>query len=609
VCSSDLIAAGRPGDAAAPLGRADRLGTGDPTDRALLVELLTARRAEAPKLTDLLALTRLLPDSVAAAANAAAALVDAGRPAAAHAVARRALVLEPGRIEPAITLTTALLRTGLPDAAYAVSRRALRSSPGDSGAWAAAALAAARVDSHGAAAHGVRAALVLDPREPSALGLAIEIASRRATGSGDGAAGVDATAGIDAARRRVRLAPGDAASWLGLAAALIAARRHEPARDPARRAAALTPGDSNAWDGLAVAEAGPLGLDGGVSARDRALAIDPDHAGARFRRSIDWLCRGRLPEAWEDYDAGLRAPAGVAPPRHGTWRFTQRIWTGEPLAGRAVLVTAEQGVGDQILFASALPTLIGNAGRVIVEAEPRLASLFARSFPAADVVPWTLPPDRPDPRLTAPDIALRVAMGSLNRHLRPRLADLPAQNTYLRAAPEEMLRRQEWLAALPAGRRVGLSWRSMKPKTAARPEEALGPTDLAPLARLAGITWVDLQYDEDAAERAALGLPLHHCPDLDLKDDLDGAAGLIASLDAVVTINNTVMNLAGALGRPTYGLIRDYSWPRLGTGAWPLIPAIRGFVAAHRASWDRSIHALAAALARDLGLALSSPPA
>src|SRR5258706_391163 len=113
---------------------------------------------------------------------------------------------------------------------------------------------------------------------------------------------------------------------------------------------------------------------------DRLLAANPDLHEARFNRALAKLKLGRFAEAWPDYEARKLSRSNyIARP------FTFREWQGEPLAGKTVLVYAEQGLGDEIMFASCLPEIIARAGECVLECSPRLEGLMRRSFPGQTV--------------------------------------------------------------------------------------------------------------------------------------------------------------------------------------------------------------------------------
>ena len=146
------------------------------------------------------------------------------------------------------------------------------------------------------------------------------------------------------------------------------------------RAAALQPDlvAAQANLGLALQEQGQF--ETALAHYNRLIEAHPDIAEYRWNRGIALLSRGDYAHGWEDYE--LRDARGTgAPPRV----FPYPVWRGEALDDAALLVYAEQGLGDEIMFASCLPDLLARDIRCVVECEQRLAALFERSFPAARV--------------------------------------------------------------------------------------------------------------------------------------------------------------------------------------------------------------------------------
>jgi len=272
-------------------------------------------------------------------------------------------------------------------------------------------------------------------------------------------------------------------------------------------------------------------------------------------------------------------------------------WAGEPLEGRNIFVWAEQGVGDQIMFAGLLPDLLATGAKAIVEADARLLSLLKRSFPEprflARGVPTTVPEaERPH---------FQVARGSLCRWLRPRLDLFPGHGGYLRADGERVRRlRDRYRAELPGRMLVGVSWRG-----GSRGPDLLRSIPLerwTPILRLAGFAFVSLQYGEDAPEiedaRGRLGIEVSSDPEIDRMNDLDGLAAQAAAMDLVLSIDNTTAHMAGALGRPVWILLpSEPNWRWRATGQrshW--YPTARLFRQPGRGDWDCVLAAMREAL-------------
>ena len=322
-------------------------------------------------------------------------------------------------------------------------------------------------------------------------------------------------------------------------------------------------------------------FDDALSLYDRAIACEPGNAQAKLNRAIVHFLRGDLPKAWPDYAARLKIP-GKAP------CDDRRIpaWTGTPLHGERLLVTAEQGVGDQIMFASLFPELAARAveegGTLILECEKRLLPLFSRSFPHAVLRAsrieskggiatahhdWMAGEGRP---------TAAIEMGSLPQLLRPTLGDFPAPHRYLAADASEV---QFWREELPfAGRRpwIGICWRSGKSGGGRATQYAPLPTWAQFIRTLPG-SIISVQYDATPDELFLLeklsGRRIYQPENLDQKNELDRTAAMLQSLDAVVSAPTAVSWLSAAGGVPTAKILYDTSWTAFGRPHEPFAPA------------------------------------
>jgi tetratricopeptide (TPR) repeat protein len=291
----------------------------------------------------------------------------------------------------------------------------------------------------------------------------------------------------------------------------------------------------------------------------QALALAPRDQALRMHYGLYCLGRERYEPGWSLYES--RWTSGVYPERD--WGEGKLLWRGEALAGRHLLLWGEQGIGDQILYGTMLREAIALAGpgRVTVAVTDRLVPLFSRALSDLDVAVTIR-----EGAAAAAD--LHCPFGSLGGLLRKSPADFMGHDgAYLRADTaqrDELRRRYEALGA--AGNRVlGLSWRSANPKLAS--SKSLDLAMLAPLFALPGITWVSVQYGDASGEIAASGLPLHVDGNIDSLKDLDGYAAQLSALDGIVSVSNSAVHMAGALGVPCELLLargrgRLWYWPR-----------------------------------------------
>lgn len=353
--------------------------------------------------------------------------------------------------------------------------------------------------------------------------------------------------------------------WLGHLGDPVRAENHFT------RALFLRPGFDIAQSNLGIALQDQGRHDEAIALYERSIAARPEPQEYRWNRAIALLAIGRFDTGWEDYELRKRRPDA----RRLHKAFKLPDWDGGPLAGRSILVYAEQGVGDEIMFASCLPEVVAQAGACVIECDARLAPLFERSFPQARIA------HRADAkrnwRELYPGLELQSANASLPRFLRRRPEDFPAHAGYLRADPAAV---EDWRARLQQagrGRHVGLSWRAGTLSTRG-PLRSMALETLAPLFSLPDTTFVILQRDLTDAERASLaGRDNVLIPDMPA--DLDALAALVCALDLLVAMPSTLVHLAGALGRPAWGLLsRMPEWRYGVTGErMPWYPSLRMF--------------------------------
>lgn len=331
-----------------------------------------------------------------------------------------------------------------------------------------------------------------------------------------------------------------------------------------------------------------------VEAGRRYMAIKPEHREARWDLALQELAVGEIEPGWEGYAARWSHPF------YSKWRYNLPAseWAGEDLTGKHIVVWREQGVGDEIMFASCLPDLIAAAGRVTLACTDRLMSIFARSFPQADVI---------DAKRIAPpnaesiDLDYHTAIGALPRFLRPTVASFPARADYLTADPARAALWRDRVASLPQGTRVGISWRSGM-MTAKRAKGYATLDQWGPLLSTPGAVFVNLQYDDCTLALATaedlFGVRVHTFPDLNLRDDFEGSAGLISNLDLVITIGNAVGELSAALGVPTWRLSPSpiAEWTMLGTDRRPWFPSMRVCQARTADDWSGLVSRVASEL-------------
>ena len=337
----------------------------------------------------------------------------------------------------------------------------------------------------------------------------------------------------------------------------------------------------------------------------RALALTPGDPQIRTRRAIQLLTAGRIDEGWALREARLEARDAIEhrrrPPR----------WDGAPLAGRGLLVTAEEGIGDEILFASCVPDVIKASSRCVLECDPRLLGVFRRSFPTALVEPVRRTGDRFKPVQSYdwlrknPPVDLAIESGSLFRHFRPDLASYGNAGPYLTADPARVTYWRERLATLGPGLKIGFSWRS-KELSRFRNSHYTTLDDWAELFQVPDTGFVSMQYgngwaEEIAAAHDRFGREITVFEDADLSDDFETIFALSAALDLIICPSSTVSWVGGALGVPTWVVHLRPNFTRLGTDGFPGFPSMRSFSKTVLEPWSVCFQPVKTALIDRLG--------
>lgn len=307
------------------------------------------------------------------------------------------------------------------------------------------------------------------------------------------------------------------------------------------------PQDAFALNNLAQLYVNTAQPEKAINCAERAIEIDPDMPDARYNRGMAKLQMGEWSEGWEGYDYHL------GPLMKRKERVYGRIprWTG--VKGLTLVAYGEQGIGDEISFASCIPDA-AKENKVIVECDSRLTGLFRRSFGDMGVDVYGT---RNDNGINWPakyEIDASVAFGSLPRYYRNKDEDFTGK-PYLVADPERRLQWRALLDSLGGKIKVGIAW-SGGLKNTGKHRRSLVIGDLMPILRQ-DATFISLQY-KDAPEIAQLerdhGIKIHNWPHATQTKDYDDTAALVAELDLVITVTQAVVHLAGGLGVPCWVL-------------------------------------------------------
>ncbi len=323
-----------------------------------------------------------------------------------------------------------------------------------------------------------------------------------------------------------------------------------------------------------------------LDAYAEALVRSPSDRQIRVNRAVARLHAGRFAEAWQDAAWALEPEHSVLAPA----RRLPSLSMLPDLTGRTVLVVQEEGLGDTLQFLRYLPLLMGRGARVVVAVPRELTRLMRTVAGIAEI---------PDGDAPVPRHDFHTSFNGLPRAFETTLETIPCDVPYLAADPALVA---HWSRRLPATQalRVGLVWAGQ-----ARPwlpgftgldrRRSASVAMLAPLAAVRGVQFVSLQKGPAAAETR----PFDMVDVMDDVRDFADTAAIVAKLDVVVSVDTSVVHLAGAMGKPVFLLDRyDNCWRWLsGREDSPWYPSLRIFRQQRVGEWGQVVARVAAALA------------
>jgi tetratricopeptide (TPR) repeat protein len=424
---------------------------------------------------------------------------------------------------------------------------------------------------------------------------------------------------VAAFRRALALDPTDANSYSGLGVVQTEARRFDEAEASCREAIRLDPDlveahqnlgnvffARNHYDEALACYATAIRLrpdspdlhynvgltfgrigrhEESIRADDRATALDPKHLDARQHRAITKLLLGNYLEGFREYECRWELNGSMP------LDFDQPAWKGESIAGKTILLVAEQGFGDTIQFVRFAPMVKALGATVVFRCFAPLLKLFDK-VPGIDTL---IPDGEPLPAFDvyAPLMSLPIIFRTSLEDIRG-IQPVP----YLRAEPELVERWKERLGPrAPRELRVGIFWQGNPTHSDDRSRSA-PLSAFVPLANVSGVKLISIQKGHGVEQIA----PLTGCLSLlDFREStrFEDTAALMSLLDVMITIDSAPVHLAGALGVPTWLAVSTFSeWRWLvGREDTPWYPTVRIFRQSEPHNWGdvftRMVRALA----------------
>jgi tetratricopeptide (TPR) repeat protein len=498
----------------------------------------------------------------------------------------RALAIEKDSVPALSNYGCLLLSLDRPDDALAALERAIALAPGFANAHSNRASALNALQLSNEALASAERALTIEPRHPDAL-------ANRARALLDMRQFEDA---LESANAALAIDAGNAEALNNRACALMELDRYDEAADSLARLLRLRPDFVGGLNNLGNLFQQLGRVADSIDCYERALAVAPGHPNLNFNAAVGRLCLGDFAQGWRDYEWRWKNPYFMSRKRD----FKEPLWLGDvPLAGKTILLHAEQGLGDTLQFIRYAPQVAALGATVIVEVQKSLKSLISGMTGIAALVADGETPPPFD--CHCPLMSLPLALGTT-------LDTIPAHVPYL-AAPAGRI--AAWAERMGDRHfpRVGIAWSGGVTHKQDR-KRSIPLALLRDLLVEPGIQFFSLQRevrDEDMPVLNELPNVTHLGPDL--RDFADTAA-IMSQLDLVISVDTAVAHLAGALARPVFIFVPfapDFRW-LLGRSDSPWYPSAELFRQKTIGDWSHPVAEVKARL-RDVVRARSMPEA
>jgi hypothetical protein len=357
----------------------------------------------------------------------------------------------------------------------------------------------------------------------------------------------------------------------------------EGAADAGRRAAAMGLNTARFWSDFAIALNDVGDLRRAIEAAQRAVALDPHNHTLHFNLAQFLLADGQFERGWKEQEYRWGSQAFPSPARD----FGKPMWDGSA-GDKTVLLHAEQGFGDAIMFARYVP-IAAQRARVIVECQAELVALMKTVRGADQVIA------RGDklPAFDAhvPFLSVPMIFGTNSK-------SIPDDVPYLVADTQKV---EAWRRRLDGeGLKVGIAWAG----SAAHINDAnrsMRFEQLGPLMEVRGVRLYSLQKGPRGADASGAQGLVDHTDEL---EDFTDTAALMENLDLVISVDTAIVHLAGALAKPVWTMLpfaTDWRWLASHRDDSPWYPTMRLFRQARPRDWDGVVQGVAEALWERVG--------
>jgi len=288
--------------------------------------------------------------------------------------------------------------------------------------------------------------------------------------------------------------------------------------------------------------------DDAFAAFTKALALEPDLAIAHYNEGFSRLLLGDTERGWKKYEYRWELPENLGTKRN----FPQPVWLGDSLInGKTILIHAEQGFGDTLMACRYVPLVAALGARVVLEVQPALVRLMEGLEGISTLIA------RGE---VLPQFDVHCPIMSLPLAFRTRLETIPIEVPYLRIPKEHV---DHWRSKLgDNGFKIGIAWAG-NPTFKKDPDRSITLKNILPICSVQEARYFSIQKDLRGGDAEILSANPQITPlGNELNDFLDTAAAMM-SLDLIISSDTSIVNLAGALGRPVWVLLSfnpDWRW-------------------------------------------------
>ena len=360
----------------------------------------------------------------------------------------------------------------------------------------------------------------------------------------------------------------------------------------------LNPASYRALNNLGRIKLRQSDLNAVVPLYKKASIIAPNDPSIRWGLANGLLATGNLKKGWIEARWRHKKPELLIE-RQGL----PKEWRGEEIKNGKLFIYHEQGIGDELRFASCFQDLTHKSSPpCVIETDHRLVSLFSRSFPKLEFINKlprskdAIPAVNYSHLVKTHNIEAHTALGDLPLHLRPNIESFSKEKSYLKPNPNFSNAWKKLLNKKGPGIKIGFCWNTALPNKI-YDDYFFSIKELGPIFSIENSVLINLQATDCEEElkiaEQHFGIEIYRPESIDMFNELDNLTALISQLDFVVGPNTSIISIGGAVGTRTFGLTLSKSWTCLGTDDFPWNPTMTLFYKEMSSSWKPIIDKVA----------------